>query len=346
MRNFTLTTMMALIAVPAFSQTENLLIENPTIEKTYANWEGKKAIYDVSLLLGDAKATLEADVENVKVNSLEGWYETWGDMSRYQYQGGDNEAWLNASSVNGGTMQDWPQPLIGMYEGWWQWWSMAVCQQKEAVDLSHINGDTHLHMAVRIFNTPVAGPMNISFFTSEDNDDQNHLYACPKFSLVPENYDPEGSYKADYPIIGTLKEGEWTGIDLTLTEIEKINKDNNGDYIDYEQLKEFTGRIWTVAIPSKPDLHQLEGAVFGLDAIYFYTPVDELSGIESVAGAVAEGDVVVGAETVSVAGAEGIEIYNMAGCKVAETTGSVISTIGLKGVYVVKAADVTHKVVL
>lgn len=338
---------MAMMPVAAQEAAESNLVENPTLDKTYAAWEGKKAIYDVAIISGAAKEALEANVD-VTVNSVETWFETWGDMGRYTWQGGDNEEWLATEGPDGGLVKDnGAQSLIGMYEWWSQWWSMAVCQQKNPVDISHMNENTHVHMAFKILSDVVTSPMNISLFTTEDNNDQNHLYACPKFTLTSEDFQPDGAYKAEYPVIGHLKKGEWTGVDITLGELDRINEANNGDKIDYDRLNnEWTGRLWTIAVPSKPDQKLLDGAVFALDAVYFYTPVDELDGIEGVNSADKGVEVLVSDNTVTVPSAEGVEVYNMAGQLVAAGAGDVAGIEGLKGVFVVKASGIAKKVVL
>lgn len=348
MKKFTLMAALAMTAMPMMAEEATVeLVENPTIDKTFANWEGKKAIYDVAIISDDAKAALEAR-EDVKVNTVERWFETWGDMGRYAWQGGDNEEFLNTVGPDGGVVKgNGGQALLSMYEWWSQWWSMAVCQQKTAIDLSHVNANTRLHMAFKMLTDVVTSPLNISLFTTEDNADNNHIYACPKFTLTSETFNPEGAYKAEYPIIATLKQGVWQGVDITLGELDAINKANNGDEIDYDRLNnEWTGRLWTIAVPSKPDQKLIDGSVFALDAVYLYTPVDELDGIETVDAESVEADVLVSANTVSVAGAESIEVYDMAGRLVSAAAGSVAGIEGLKGVYVVKAANTVKKVVL
>ena len=252
------------------------IVEDAGIAATFQNWEGKNAIYDVAIISEEAKATLEAR-EDVTVNTLQHWFETWGDMGRYASNNGNNEEWLATVGPDGGVVNNnRSQSLIGMYECWWNWWSMAVCQQKTAIDLSHINANTHLHMAFKILSDVVTSPMNISLFTTEDNNDNNHIYACPKFTLTSETFNPAGTYKAEYPIIGTLKKGDWVAIDITLGELDEINKANNGDAIDYERLTDsWTGRLWTIAVPSRCDEKLNDGAVFALDAVYFYTPVEK-----------------------------------------------------------------------
>ena len=352
MKIYTSAVLAALVAIPAAgAESENLLIDNPTIEKTFENWKDKDVIYDFSVDLGGAKdnSALKDTPDLVKINSVEGWFETWGDMSRYAWQGGSDETFLNCPGVDGGKVSDWPFPLLSMYESWSNWWSMAVCQQKTEVDLSHINADTHLHMAVRILSDVVTGPMNISFFTSENNDTQNDIAVCPKFSLIPEGFDASSSnYNVDYPVIGTLKKGDWVGIDITLGELERINKETDSSFaIDYSRLKNFTGRIWTIAIPSKPSEQKLKDAVFALDGIYFYTPVDRIGlGVDEIEDGKSPVQIVTGAGYVSAIGSEGIEIYDMAGRIVAKSVGSMVGTEGLKGVYVVRAAGAVRKIIL
>ena len=79
MKKFTLMAALAMTAMPMMAEEAKVeLVENPTIDKTFANWEGKKAIYDVAIISDDAKAALEAR-EDVRGGQI--WAATHGRVA-------------------------------------------------------------------------------------------------------------------------------------------------------------------------------------------------------------------------------------------------------------------------
>ena len=88
----------------------------------------------------------------------------------------------------------------------------------------------------------------------------------------------------------------------------------------------------------------IAGQAFAFDAIYYYQLGDG-SGINGISADEAEW--VVTANTVNVAGANGIELYNLGGQLVKKTAGTTLGLSNLaKGVYVAKSGNQAKKIVV
>lgn len=346
MKHFTLS-IAALAILSGTAAAQDTPANQGALEHTFANWKDHKVIYDVMIMNDDARTRLES-MENVTVNKLEQWLNQGGDLGRGHWNGVADDGWLQTEGCDGGIIKDMgAQALFGIYENWWNYWAGAWADQATAVDLSHISSSTHMHMAVKIPSTTVPLALNFKFFRLSDTEEQelangNDL-KCIRFSLAK-----EGDHsKASFPVVGELKSGEWTAIDITLGEIEKLLKEQDSEnIIDYTRFTgTWTGRVCHIAVPSDPSNQPQKEAVFGIDGVYLYTPAD-LAGIDNVTGD-RDIEIVVSSETVSVIGGEGIEIYGIDGRKVATSATSVAGIDNLaKGVYIVKAAGKTKKFII
>ncbi|MDE6448463.1 MAG: T9SS type A sorting domain-containing protein [Muribaculaceae bacterium] len=346
MKHFTLSiAALAILSVPATAQD---MPANPgAIEHTFANWKDQKVTYDVMIINDDARTRLES-MENVTVNKLEHWLNAGGDLGRGAWNGVADDAWLQTEGCDGGIIKDMgAQAFFCIYEHWWNYWAGAWADQETAVDLSHINNSTHMHMAVKIPSTAVPLALNFKFFRLSDTEEKEQANGddlkCIRFSLAK-----EGDHsKASFPVIGELKSGEWTAIDMTLGELDELLKEQNSENtIDYNRFTSaWTGRVCHISVPSDPSSQPQKDAVFGIDGVYLYTPAD-LAGIDNITGD-SDMEIIISSGCVSVIGGEGIEIYGIDGRKVAASATSVVGIDNLaKGVYIVKAGGKTKKFVV
>ncbi len=343
MKNFTFT-ITALMMFPMLSSAQQVG-GDPTIDRTYSNWSGRNAIYDLSIAGPDARTALSAN-KDVIVNNLESWSEANGDFSRYHWQGGSDETVLNTPGLDGGLCQDGDngQALFSIYQSWWQGWGWIAVNQQTPVDISHFTEDTHIHFAVKPLADVLPQPMNVKMFCNPNGDSDP---GCIRFSLASEDFQPEGRYVASYPVIAGLKKGEWTGIDITIGDLEKILKEADGTAsIDYARFTgEWKGHVVQLNTPIDENNQKVNGAHFALNGIYFYTPTEN-AGVGNIQTD-RTCEIVVSDKTISVVGGEGIEIWSLTGRKMAAAAGSVIGIESLaKGMYVVRAAGMIRKIVL
>lgn len=207
-------------------------------------------------------------------------------------------------------------------------WSGAGINIKDTnrIDISDINDDTHFHMAIM---TPSGNaPESVCFILL---DDQNRGSMPAKFSIGK-------AFNDNGTIIPTINGGaaittEWQGVDITVGTLKKIwpafNMNNQKDW-------EGNSLSWLAGNIANSD--------FAIDAVYFYN-VGEGSGISNVEGE--NNGLVVSNQTVSVLGGNGIEIYDLSGCKVAATNGNTLGIDNLPaGVYVARSGNSVEKIAI
>lgn len=245
------------------------------VEATFANWADRTgAIYDVTTMSDGGKALMGAK-EGLKANTFSGWMDTWGDVSRYTYQHADDTdaAITDSERVDGGGMvKDWPNSLFQCFN-WWQWGSSIWQPQTDyEMNLTHFTPETHVHMAVKVFSEKAPQVLNIAFITDENASDDSKKTA-PRFSLTCENMNWWYQDQVTYPVVGTLRQGDWMVVDITLGELDRLNQEAGGEAIDYTRFSEsWKGRVYDITIPFNDEIPENDGTVFAIDAIYFYTP--------------------------------------------------------------------------
>ncbi len=353
MKKITLTALMlAIVGTPALvqAQEETNEVSKPTLDKTFANWEGRSVIYDVAVMGVDAKANLEK-MENVTVHTLEHWIELGGNLGHVGWgQPQASEEINNTEGVDGGIVKDSPsQGLFGMNNPWWQYWAGGWCNQgnDKPVDMSHICADTHVHLAIKPVGDVVPQVLNIKMLALKTEPEGGD--PCVRFSLVAENKDD--AYNASFPVVGTMKPNEWIGVDMTIGEVDRLlsadSEVRNSELknIDLSRFTtEWSGSVFNLSMPVNQDLKKNEGAMFAVDGVYFYTPGRVVAGVEAVAASDSAAEIVVTGRSISVLGGEGIEVYTVGGRLVASTTGTVVGVDHLEaGIYVVKAAGKVMK---
>ena len=123
------------------------------------------------------------------------------------------------------------------------------------------------------------------------------------------------------------------GVDISFSDLKKLFPT-----FDWKAIPAWSGNIMSFLGGG------VTGQAFAFDAIYFYQPGDG-SGIGKINSDNTEW--VVTANTVNVAGANGIELYNLSGQLVKKTAGTTLGLSNLaKGVYVAKSGNQAKKIVV
>lgn len=162
-----------------------------------------------------------------------------------------------------------------------QYWAGAYINNKSSRDFSHLNPDTHIHLAVftnnrsfentekRLYDWPVK--FKFLRYDISGGDDAN----CAKMYLC------ENDKNNGLPWIGSMEINSWVAIDITLAQIEKLMVEL-GMQFDYTRLNNANTIQHIVAIET-PNTnndgawYRCHGAQFGIDAVYLYTPETTLS---------------------------------------------------------------------
>lgn len=193
------------------------------------------------------------------------------------------------------------------------------------VNLSHFNENTIFHLAY--FSPTNNAPASIACIVL---DDEANGSAPAKFALG----DAFNDNGAIFPAIGPKAGDDWQGLEISLGQLKKLWPTFN-----LANAAAWGGNIFSFLGGA------VAGQTFAFDAVYFYTPAGEGSINEVEAGANVE--FIVTPNTVNVAGANGIVLYNISGAVVKSTEGTTLGINGLPaGVYVAKAAGKTCKVVV
>lgn len=185
------------------------------------------------------------------------------------------------------------------------------------------NADTRFHIA---YMTPGTAPAAIAIIVADGGD----IGSQPaKVSLG----DPFNDNGAVFPAVGPKANDDWQGVDISFSDLKKLFPT-----FDWKAIPAWSGNIMSFLGGG------VTGQAFAFDAIYFYQPGDG-SGIGKINSDNAEW--VVTANTVNVAGANGIELYNLSGQLVKKTAGTTLGLSNLaKGVYVAKSGNQAKKIVV
>ena len=301
-------TLFAAAAIAAVAaQAQDFNVNPSTSEVT----KGGVAQVDYIILSNDAIAELTA--AGATVNSIGP-----DDVDRFLYYW-DNTVVNTAAPIGVDYAESEPLSLEVANP---DWFGLGYCSVKESagMNISHFNDNTIFHLA---YKTPTNnGPESIVLTILDGESDCGSKPA--KVSL--------GTALDGNPSVGAKINDEWQGIELSLSDLKKL-------YPTFDLQSKNARKGNYLAISGGAAI----GRTMAFDAVYFYNR--EAAGIDAVEAESV--DFVVTANTVSVMGANGIELYNIAGQLVKATEGTTLGIDNLtNGVYVVKAANATHKIVV
>lgn len=208
-------------------------------------------------------------------------------------------------------------------------WSGAGYNIAAAANLSTAtwNDNTHFHLA---YMSPGTAPASVAFIIADGGDWGSN----PAKIAVGSAFVDGGS---TYPTVGAAPTADWQGIDVTFGELKKY-----WPAFDYKAVEAWNGNILSFLAGG------VQGQTIALDAIYFYNYAgqggSDPAGISDIAD---DSQFVVTGRTISVAGGNGIELYNIAGQLVKASNGTTVGLNGLaKGVYVVRSGKKVQKVLV
>lgn len=301
---------------------------------------GGDGIFDVFVLSEDAVQRIK-NTPGITLNN----YRQGTDETTIIGNGG-NLGWTDEYATEGLENND----MYGSFQihgFWWQWWAAAFVMNKGgARDFSHLNENTHLHLAVWT-DSQILADLDTRCFILKD--DGNNTYGVPMFSLTnPDNFD------ATAPIVGSMQPGKWVALDVTLGDIAAMMEDEFEIPLDYTRFtaESTMPEMLTIQTPfgqdgandGAPSDAHADNAKICLDAFYFYTPKNS-GGVEDIEKENCK--IIVGNRTISTMGGAGIELYNTAGVLVGSTNDNIICTDGLAaGVYFAKSNGNTTKVLI
>lgn len=289
-------------------------------------------IFDVFMLSDEAISALKQH-ENITVND----YRIGHDDNSQLENGGnvhDAEAPADMVMLDDGTdasfhvIKTEPQ----------NWWAALYYKNyaRAARNFSHINANTHIHLVIWTDSQDLCDSQVKIHFNKNDGQDDSaaQIYLCTDAAKTDGNL----------PTAGSLQAGKWVALDMTYGQIAELMADNgdNSKTLDYSRFASDNPKFVETMGLEPPA--QLNGARFGIDGLYFYTP-DVESGI---ADANVENDLIfIGAHTVSTTGSYGIELYSASGLLIEKAADNNISTDNLsKGIYIVKSGKKTMKIAL
>lgn len=301
------------------------------IGQAIASCEGH-GIFDVFMLSDEAISALKQH-ENITVND----YRIGKDDNSQLENGGnvhDAEAPADMVMLDDGTDASF-HVIKTEPQNWW-----AALYYKNyagaARNFSHINANTHIHLVIWTDSQDLCDSQVKIHFNKNDGQDDSaaQIYLCTNAAKTDGNL----------PTAGSLQAGKWVALDMTYGQIAELMADNgdNSKTLDYSRFASDNPKFVETMGLEPPA--QLNGARFGIDGLYFYTP-DVESGI---ADANVENDLIfIGAHTVSTTGSYGIELYGALGLLIEKAADNNISTDNLsKGIYIVKSGKKTMKIAL
>lgn len=202
-------------------------------------------------------------------------------------------------------------------------WSGAGLAIDNGLDLTSFDENTRFHMA---YMTPSGnGPASIAIILLNKTETKS----MPAEFAIGNSFDDNGTI---IPTIAPAITDEWQGIDISFADLKRV-----WPAFDLQNKASWEGNLFS----------WLGGGVTGqemaFDAIYFYNTGN--GGVINVAAD--ETEFVVSGETINVMGTNGIVLYNLNGQVVKSTNGAALGINNVPaGVYVAKAGNKTHKVVV
>lgn len=301
------------------------------VEKAVAVCENN-GVFDVFMLSDEAMESLKQN-ENITVND----YRLGHDENSRLDNGGNvvsTEAPADVEMLNNGTSASFyviktdPQ----------NWWAGLYFKNNAgpARDFSHINANTHVHLVIWTDSQELCDSQVKFQFNKNDGADDSaaQVYFCSDAAKTDGNL----------PVVGSLQAGKWVALDMTYGQIAELmaNNEDKSKTLDYTRFASEDPKFVETMGLEPPA--QLNGAKFGIDGLYFYTPNVE-SGIADVN--VENDRIFIGADTVSTTGGNGIELYSASGLLIDKVTDNIMSTHNLaRGIYIVKSGKKTMKIAL
>lgn len=301
---------------------------------------GGDGIFDVFVLSEDAVQKIK-NAPGITLNNYR-----QGTDETTSIEGGGNLGWTEEYATEGLENND-SYGSFQIHGFWWNWWAACYVKNKGgARDFSHLNENTHIHIAVWT-DSQILADHNTHCYILKD--DGVAAYGTPMFSLTyPDNYD------ASAPIVGSMQPGKWVALDITLGDLSAAMEDEFEVPVNYDLFTTETAMPEVISIQTPfgqdgsnggdPSDAFADNAKICFDAYYLYTPKNPgaVNAIEK------DGcKIIVGNRTISIMGGAGIELYNTAGVLVGSTKSNIISTDGLAaGVYVAKSNGNTTKVLV
>ena len=234
-----------------------------------------------------------------------------------------NNGWPNGGIPGLGGYYDSNWGAFGIYGNYTEYnWAGIYLNNKDANEapvarnFSHISPDTHLHASFWTNSQALCDSrVRLKFLRYDVTGDD-----CARMFLSANPADTD----AEYPIIGSMQNGKWVTVDVTLGELEQLMA-AKGLTLDYSRfgitsalhhIMAFEppyGRDPSTDYPSEDYCNE---AIFAVDAVYLYTPGSSIS----ASTAVAESGSAVYYATfsdafsdveLSVASGESIEVFNV-----------------------------------
>lgn len=186
----------------------------------------------------------------------------------------------------------------------------------------HWNDNTRFHIAYMSNGT---APESVAFVIG---DGESEGCGSPAKIAVGVSFDDGGKI---YPTVGPKSNDDWQAIDISFAELKKVYPSFN-----YVKTDNWRGNLLSILAGGVP------GQTISLDAFYFHTPSDD----NAVGSVVNDAQFVVTGNTINVAGANSIELYDLSGRLVKKVNGSVmgISELG-NGVFVARSGNSVVKIV-
>ena len=203
------------------------------------------------------------------------------------------------------------------------WSGGGLAVNAPGIDLSHINDDTHFHAAFRSDNCP----SSIAVILLDGESDCGSIPA--KLSVGNTPFVDNG---AVYPLVADFDRegGDWVGVDIKFGDLKRL-----WPVFSPAVVSTWTGNALSILSGN------VAGQNFSLDAFYLYSTNG--AGIDDVD--VDAANFVVTANTINLAGAEEISLYDLTGREVRKANGSVMGIDDMDhGIYIVKSGNATKKI--
>lgn len=323
---------------------ETYVVEDPSIDPTITAC-ALGGTYDV-FALGDAAMAKLAEKSNITVND----YRVATDGTGSSHYPGGNASWASDDDY-----ASVPVPADGrcfdgaeVHGNWYQWWSGFYMTRKSDTNLTHLNENSHLHIAFYLASEVKAPNISVQWFKHDGNDG-----TAPAFAITDDIINNK------QPVVApALETGKWTAIDITLGKVAELMKDEFDVDMDYTRLTDdWQGEAVAINLPDgqdrsnegAPTASHGHGAKVFVDGAYVYTPKNTSSGITGTETDFNDVEILVTDRTITVLGSNNapMQLYNLAGAMVRESATAVIGLEGLTpGVYVVKTTGTVKKVII
>lgn len=257
--------------------------------------------------------------------------------AKVTYIGPSPEEGRNLWYWSGLTPGDDSFPRVDMEEGGYTsvevtptegWSGAGFAIDAPGVNIGHFDDNTMFHIG---YMTPTGNaPASIAIILLDGKKTVNgtEVVSSPAKIALGDSFNDNGII---FPSVGPKANDDWQGVEISLANLKKL-----WPTFDLKNKDAWEGNIMSFLGGG------VQGQTFAFDAMYFYNRASE-AGIDAVEGEAV--DFVVTANTVNVKGANGIQLYNIAGQLVKATEGTTLGIDNLaKGVYVAMAAGKTRKI--